>query len=75
MVYAMQEFFDTFNAYVMSHPEVLNVMEMLFRVSLWVLLGLMSLFIYFMWADRRKYLAKQRRKEMILGKDKDHFVA
>ncbi len=75
----MHEFFQAFNAYAATHPEVLKVMHVLFWVRWWFFMGLIGIFLYLMWADRRRYLAEQRRKDMILGRvkvpDQDRFVA
>ncbi len=75
----MHEFFDAFNAYAATHPDVLKVMHVLFWVRWWIFMGLIATFLYLMWADRRRYLAEQRRKDMILGRvkvpDRDRFVA
>ncbi len=42
----MYEFFDAFNAYAMTHPEVIRVMHTLFWVKWWILLLLVFWFCY-----------------------------
>ncbi len=75
----MYEFFEAFNAYAIAHPEVLKVMHVLFWLRWWLFMGLIGTFVYLMWADRRRYLAEQRRKDLLLGREvaprRDRFVA
>ncbi len=63
------------NDYVFTHPEALKLMQLLFWIGWWLFLGMMGLILYAMYADRQRYLARERHKEMILGKGKDRFIA
>jgi len=77
----MHEFLQAFNAYAATHPDILKVMHLLFWLRWWLFVGLIGTFVYLMWADRRRYLAAQRRKDLILGRvpvqrtGRDRFVA
>ncbi|BCX88866.1 hypothetical protein MIN45_P1236 [Methylomarinovum tepidoasis] len=75
----MYEFFEAFNTYAATHPEVLKVMHVLFWLRWWLFVALIGAFIYLMWADRRRYLAEQRRKEVLLGREpasgRSRFIA
>ncbi|GAB6067544.1 hypothetical protein JCM13664_08620 [Methylothermus subterraneus] len=62
----MTEFFDAFNAYAMTHPEVLKLMHTLFWVKWWLLLLLVFWFAYKMQQpvivkSRQERAARKRR--------------
>jgi|GEM_PF-2801714 len=71
----MQEIFQTLNEYVLSHPEALKLMQLLMWIAWWAFLGMMGLILYAMHAERQKYLARERRRQLLLGKGHDHFIA
>ncbi len=71
----MQEIFQALNEYILGHPDALKLLQLLMWISWWMFLGMMGLILYEMYAGRQRYLARERHKEKLLGKGKDHFAA
>lgn len=65
------EIIDSFNLYLMTHPLMLDQLELAFRVKYWALLGLA---IYFVLLPYREY-KKEIRKQKELSKKPGHFLA
>jgi hypothetical protein len=68
-VKAMSKFFATFNAYAMTHPEILTAMHTLFWVKWWLLLLLVCWFCYKL---QQPMMIKKRQERQAR---KRHFVA
>lgn len=66
----MNEFFAAFNAYALTHPEVLRVMYTLFWVKWWILLLIVFWFCYKMQQPVMAKKHKERREA-----HKRHFIA
>ncbi len=64
----MSEFFAAFNAYAMTHPEVLKTMHALFWVKWWLLLLLVFWFCYKL---QQPVMTKKRQERRKLR----HFIA
>ncbi len=71
----MQEIFQVLNEYISNHHDALKLLQLLMWLSWWIFLGMMGLILYEMHAERQKYLARERRREKVLGKGKDRFIA
>jgi hypothetical protein len=66
------EIFDTINAYLTSSPEMLDQLEMLFRIKLWLLLALAAYFLSLPYREQRKEKKRQNKHN---GKGSGTFIA
>ncbi|WP_022948757.1 hypothetical protein [Methylohalobius crimeensis] len=66
----MSEFFEAFNAYAMTHAEVINLMHTLFWVKWWILLLIVFWFCYKMQqpvAEKKREERKEARKRRFIA--------
>jgi len=65
------DIFDSINMYLMTHPVMLNDLELAFRIKYWLLLGLAFYFVLLPYREHKK----EMRKQKALAKKNDHFLA
>jgi len=65
------DFFDSLNLYLMTHPVMLDQLELAFRIKYWILLGLAIYFVFLPYRERKKEMKKQKE----LAKKGKHFLA
>jgi hypothetical protein len=63
--------FDSINEYILSHPVLLDNLELAFRIKYWLLLGLAIFFVLLPYRERKKQLLRQKEQ----AKKDDNFLA
>jgi hypothetical protein len=65
------EIFDSINLYLMTHPVMIDQLELVFRVKYWCLLGLALYFVLLPFREQKKEIKRQKA----LSKTRGHFLA
>ncbi len=65
------EIFDSINLFLFNHPDMLDQLELAFRIKYWLFLTLAFYFISLPYREQRKRIKKQAE----LSKKRDHFLA
>ncbi len=71
----MFEFFDAFNAYAATHPEILKVMHVLFWLRWWVFVIMMGVFVYMIFQYNRPMVAIRKQEEALKKARRHRFIA
>lgn len=71
----MNEFFDAFNAYAATHPDVLKLMHVLFWVRWWLFMAMIGVFLYLIFHSNQPMVALKKREDERVKARKDRFIA
>jgi len=64
------EIFDSINLYLMTHPIMMDQLELAFRIKYWLFLGLAIYFVLLPYREHKKEIKKQREQ----AKTNGHFI-